>query len=171
MFNRCFLSSIILLYWQPNNASPRKNNELFQKVCSKRGHIFCNHEVRYTNVKVVHIQNRTRRGRKAGPLENVWFHVAEMQLQWPDSTVDCLWFSSFKQKWVWSYAVKGWYNGFPRSSETQVLLPFCSSILAYGTLYHNHKMSSLHPCHDCLLCEGKMQRAKSEQVAPAVFLL
>lgn len=75
MFNCCFLSSRILLYWQPNNASPRKNNELFQKVCSKRGRIFCNHEVQYANVNVVHIQNRMRRGRKAGPLENVWFHV------------------------------------------------------------------------------------------------
>ena len=81
-----------------------------------------------------------------------------------------LWFSP-KKKWVWRLAVKGWCNGSTRSSETQVPLPFCFSTLVYDSLYQDHKMSSLHQCHNCLLREGKIQRTESEQVTPAVFPL
>ena len=49
----------------------------------------------------------------------------EQKRNFSDLTQQWLAYASlFKPKWVWRYAVKGWYNGFTRSSETQVPTAF-----------------------------------------------
>lgn len=142
-----------------------------RKFVQREAASFANHEVQYANVNVVHIQNRDEEGQKSWAIRKCLdSHVAEMatSVTWLNSGLLMvhLFLNRSEFRDMCLCATQGFLQGHQRP---RFLLPFCSSILAYGTLYHNHKMSSLHQCHDCLLHEGKIQRAKSEQVAPAAF--